>query len=121
MIAGLLLFIEAALILRYSTQDVSPFFMPTKRGVHAVVFKVKRLWILPAPFINSEYLITSFIPNRLQFQFGSTSRFIVVPIPVVIGFSQIIRSTYSDTSFPKFGRSIIFFGATVLVIRISAL
>ena len=72
-------------------------------------------------FIIPGDLITPFIPNYPQFQFGSTPTFTVVPIPVVIGFSQIIRSTYPDTSFPKFGRSIIFLGATVLVIGISVL
>ena len=117
-IAGLLLIIEGLLIRGYAARYVSPFFIPTNRGLRGVAFKAKQLWLLPVLFLIPGNLMTDIIPNWPEFQFGNTIPFTLVPVPIVIGFSQVIRSTYPDILLPKLGRSVIFIGVIMLVIGI---
>lgn len=119
-IAGVLLVIEGILIQGYASRYVSPFFIQTNRGLRGVAFKAKQLWLLPVLFLIPGELVTNFISKWPVFQFGNSVPFTLVPIPIVIGFSQVIRSTYPDILFPKLGRNIVFIGVITLVVGIGA-
>ena len=119
-IAGLLLVSEGLLIRRYAARDVSPFLVHTNRGLRAAVFKAKRLWLLPVLFVVPGDMISAYLPYWPQFTLGATA-FTFVPIPLVIGFSQIARSTYPDVLFPKMGRVVALTGLAVIVVGIAAI
>nr|WP_255551626.1 PDZ domain-containing protein [Sporosarcina sp. E16_8] len=65
-------------------------------------------------------MISAFVPYWPQFTFGE-SAFSFVPVPVLIGFSQVARSLYPDVLFPKIGRAVVWTGGTVVVVGIAAL
>ncbi|MCZ2259020.1 PDZ domain-containing protein [Sporosarcina sp. G11-34] len=119
-IAGLLLVVEGRLINRYVAQNASPFFMNTKRGLQAVAYKGKRLWLLPVLFLIPGDMISAYVPYWPQFTLGETL-FTFVPVPIIIGFSQVARSTYADLLFPKMGRAIALVGVVVIAVGFAAL
>ncbi|MCZ2257255.1 PDZ domain-containing protein [Sporosarcina sp. G11-34] len=119
-IAGLLLIVEGLLIRRYAGKDASPYMKNTNRGLRAAVFKGKKLWLLPVVFLVPGDMITAFLPYWPQFTF-SEQAFTFVPVPLVIGFSQVVRSTYAETLFPKIGRGVAYLGLAVLAIGVGAI
>ena len=119
-IAGLLLVTEGALISRFGDRDTSPFLKKTKRGLHATVFKTKRLWLLPVLFIVPGELVTVYLPFWPQFTLGE-SAFTFIPVPLIIGFSQVVRSSYPNIIFPKIGHGVIAIGTVVLVLGVSSI
>ena len=119
-IAGLLLVTEGFLIKRFGDRDTSPFLKKTKRGLHATVFKTKRLWLLPVLFLVPGELVSSYLPYWPQFTLGQ-SAFTFIPVPLIIGFSQVIRSSYPNIIFPKIGRGVIAIGSVVIALGISAI
>ena len=119
-IAGLLLVIEGFLIKRFGDRDTSPFLKKTKRGLHATVFKTKRLWLLPVLFLVPGELVSAYLPYWPQFTLGQ-SAFTFIPVPLIIGFSQVIRSSYPNIIFPKIGRGVIAIGTVVFVLGVSAI
>ncbi len=119
-IAGLLLVAEGLLIGRHATKYASPYLMETKRGLRAAAFKVKRLWLLPLVFIIPGDMITAYVPYWPQFTLGENA-FSFVPVPVLIGFSQVARSMYPDVLFPKMGRAVSWTGIVVVCVGLTAL
>lgn len=119
-IAGLLLIVEGQLIRKYADRDPSPTLRNTKRGLRAAVFKGKRLWLLPVLFLVPGDMISAYLPYWPQFTFGERA-FTFVPVPLIIGFSQVVRSTYPDLLFPKIGRGVAYVGLAVLVIGVAAI
>ena len=119
-IAGLLLIAEGLLIRKYADRDPSPIMKNTNRGLRAAVFKGKRLWLLPVLFLVPGDMITAFLPYWPQFTFGEQA-FTFVPVPLIIGFSQVLRSTYPELLFPKIGRGVAYIGLVVLAIGIAAI
>jgi PDZ domain len=119
-IAGLLLVAEGLLVSRYGSRDTSPFLKKTKRGLYATVFKTKRLWLLPILFIVPGEFIPANLPYWPQFTLGEAA-FTFIPIPLIIGFSQVIRSSYPNIAFPKIGRGVLAIGAVVLALGVSSI
>lgn len=119
-IAGGLLVAEGLLIGRYAAKYASPFLMETNRGLRAAAFKVKRLWLLPIVFVIPGDMISAYVPYWPQFTLGE-SAFSFVPIPVIIGFSQVVRSKYPDVLFPRMGRAIGWTGIAVICIGLTGL
>jgi len=119
-IAGLLLVAEGLLIGRDAAKYASPSLMETNRGLRAAAFKVKRLWLLPLVFIIPGDMISAYVPYWPQFTLGETA-FSFVPIPVLIGFTQVARSMYPDVLFPKIGRAIGWTGIIVICVGLTAL
>ena len=119
-IAGLLLVTEGILISRFGDRDASPFLKKTKRGLHATVFKTKRLWLLPVVFLVPGELVVTYLPYWPQFTLGQ-SAFTFIPIPLIIGFSQVIRSSYPNIIFPKIGRGVIAIGTVVVALGVSSI
>lgn len=119
-IAGLVLLVEGLLISRHTSDYASPFLEHTNRGLRAAAFKMKRLWLLPVVFLVPGDMISAYLPYWPQFTLGG-AQFSFLPVPIVIGFSQIARSTYPDVLSPRIGRSVCWTGLAVLVIGISAI
>ncbi|MER2089471.1 MAG: PDZ domain-containing protein [Sporosarcina sp.] len=119
-IAGLFLVAEGLLISRHSVRYASPFLMHTNRGLRAAAFKTKRLWLLPVVFLVPGDMISAFIPYWPQFTLGGHA-FSFVPVPVIIGFTQVARSLYPDVLFPKVGRAVIWTGVSVIIVGFAAL
>ncbi len=119
-IAGLFLVVEGLLISRHVARYASPYLMDTNRGMRAAVFKSKRLWLLPVVFLVPGDMIAAYVPYWPQFTLGQNS-FSFIPIPVVIGFSQVVRSSFPDVLFPKIGRSVVWTGVVVIVVGLTAM
>ncbi|WP_203245978.1 PDZ domain-containing protein [Sporosarcina beigongshangi] len=119
-IAGLLLVAEGLLIGRSTTKYASPYLMETNRGLRAAVFKAKRLWLLPIVFVIPGDMISAYLPYWPQFTLGEKA-FSFIPLPVIIGFSQVARSMYSDVLLPKVGRAVGWAGIIVIGIGLTAI
>ncbi len=114
-IAGLFLIVEGFLIRRHTAAFASPFLAKTNRGLRAAAYKSKRLWLLPIVFLVPGDFLSSFAPYWPQFTIGATA-FSFLPVPIVIGFSQIARASYPDVLFPKIGQAVSTIGVIVVVI-----
>ncbi|WP_317937115.1 PDZ domain-containing protein [Sporosarcina aquimarina] len=119
-IAGLLLVAEGLLIQKSTINYTSPQLEKTSRGLRAARFKVKRIWLLPVLMLVPGDMIAAHVPYWPQFTLGAES-FSFVPVPVVIGFSQIARKHFPDEILPKLGLSVIRTGIVVLVIGLGGL
>lgn len=119
-IAGLLLVAEGLLIRKSTIQYTSPRLELTSRGLRAATFKAKRLWLVPVVLLVPGDMISEYAPYWPQFTVGATA-FSFVPVPIVIGFSQIARKHFPDEVFPKLGNAIIWTGIAVAAIGVGAL
>lgn len=119
-IAGLLLIVEGRLIKKYGARNISTHLIQTNRGLKAGVFKAKKLWLLPTLFLVPGDMISAYLPYWPQFTLGAQS-FAFVPIPIIIGFSQVARSKYPEQLFPQISRAIMFTGVTVCGAGIAAI
>ena len=119
-IAGLLLVAEGLLIRRATVRYASPRLELTSRGLRAATFKVKRIWLLPVLLLVPGEMISEFAPYWPQFTLGAAS-FSFVPVPIVIGFSQIARKHFPDEVFPKLGTSVIWTGVVVTAVGLGAI
>ena len=119
-IAGLLLIAEGLLVRRFGARDASPTLTHTNRGLRAAVFTSKRLWLLPIIFIVPGDVVTAYMPYWPQFTFGKEA-FTFIPIPLLVGFSQVARATNVQILLPKVGRDIAVLGIFVLAIAVGAI
>lgn len=119
-IAGLLLIAEGHLIYKYGGRDASTYLIRTKRGLKAGVFKVKKLWLLPTLFLVPGDMIGTYLPYWPQFTLGE-SAFTFIPVPIVIGFSQVIRSKFPDVLAPRIGRAVVLVGLVVAAVGVAAI
>ncbi|MDN4606840.1 PDZ domain-containing protein [Sporosarcina highlanderae] len=118
-IAGLFLIAEGFLIRRHTVDYASPFMTSTNRGLRAAAFKAKRLWLLPIVFLVPGDFMTAFTPYWPQLTLGAVT-FSFLPVPIVIGFSQIARASFPDVLFPKIGQAVTVLGSIVVVVGVTA-
>ncbi|MCM3711166.1 PDZ domain-containing protein [Sporosarcina luteola] len=114
-IAGLFLIVEGFLVRRHTTAYASPFLTKTNRGLRAAAYKSKRLWLLPILFLVPGDFLSGIAPYWPQFTIGATA-FSFLPVPVVIGFSQVARASFPDVLFPKIGQALTAIGVVVIVV-----
>ncbi|WP_252502426.1 PDZ domain-containing protein [Sporosarcina sp. Marseille-Q4943] len=114
-IAGLFLIVEGFLVRRHTAAYSSPFLTKTNRGLRAAAYKSKRLWLLPIVFIVPGELLSAFAPYWPQFTIGATV-FSLLPVPIIIGFSQVARASFPDVLFPKIGQAITVIGVVVVLV-----
>lgn len=119
-IAGLLLIAEGRLIGRSGAKNASTYLIETKRGLKAGVFKMKKLWLLPILFVVPGDMIHAYMPYWPQFTLNEKA-FSFVPIPLIIGFSQIARAKFPEDLCPKIGHAILVTGAVVCAAGVAAL
>lgn len=114
LLIGILLIAEGMLVQKYGADLASPRLQRTARGLKAVTFLSKRLWILPVFLVIPGDTITSFVSYWPVFSLGGeTYGFILFPI--VIGFQQRARKILPMYFYPQMGRTIVLLGALVFV------
>lgn len=114
LLIGLLLVVEGNLIRKYAANLASPRLQKTPRGMNAVTFLAKRLWILPVFFLIPGDTITLLVPNWPLFSIGGESYGLIL-FPVVLGFQQRARKMLPAHFYPQVGQTIMLLGAIVIV------
>ncbi|TQR17612.1 PDZ domain-containing protein [Psychrobacillus soli] len=114
-LAGLLLIAEGALIQKHGASHASPRLADTARGIEAMEYITKRLWLLPVLLVIPGDVISSYIPYWPQFTLGE-STFSLVLFPFVIGFQQKSRHTLPAHFFPRYGKKVWQLGIIVTII-----
>ncbi|MDN4492266.1 PDZ domain-containing protein [Ureibacillus aquaedulcis] len=113
-LAGLLLVAEGMLIRKYGAQYASPIVENSKRGLKAVAFLSKKIWVLPIFFVIPGDVINAYFPWWPQVSLDSTE-FSLVLFPMIIGFQQMSRHTLPVYLHQKLGRSVIILGEVVII------
>lgn len=111
---GILLIIEGLLVKRNAANLASPRLQKTGRGMNAVTFLSKRLWILPVFFLIPGNTIHNFLPFWPLFSIGSQSYGLIV-FPIVLGFQQRARKMLPIHFYPQIGKTIILLGVLVMI------
>ena len=113
-LAGLLLVAEGMLIRRNGAQYASPIVENSKRGLKAVAFLSKKIWVLPIFFVVPGNVIDAYLPWWPQFSLGA-NQFSLVLFPIIIGFQQMTRHTLPVYLYPKLGRAVVILGELVFM------
>lgn len=111
---GLLLIVEGLLIRKKGTQFASPRFENAKRGLKAVSYLSKKVWVLPVFFIVPGDVIEAFTPYWPQFTLGA-NEFSIILFPILIGYQQMARTTLPNYIYPKLGRAVLILGEVVVI------
>lgn len=114
-IAGFLLIVEGLLIQKHGATQASPKLVTTARGMEAIVYHVKRLWLLPILLIIPGDVIPTYIPYWPQFSLGE-SAFSLVLFPFVIGFQQKSQHSLPIHFFTGYGKMVWQLGIIVTII-----
>ncbi|MFY3791521.1 PDZ domain-containing protein [Ureibacillus sp. MALMAid1270] len=113
-IVGLLLIIEGLLIRKKGTHFASPRFENAKRGLKAVSYLSKKVWVLPVFFLVPGEAVEAFTPYWPQFTLGA-NEFSIILFPVLIGYQQMARTTLPNFIYPKLGRAVLILGEVVVI------
>lgn len=113
-LAGALLVAEGMLIRKYGAQYASPIVENSKRGLKAIAFLSKKIWVLPIFFVIPGNVIDAYFPWWPQFSLDST-HFSFVLFPILIGFQQMTRHTLPVYLYTKLGRAVIILGELVII------
>ncbi|WP_341301677.1 PDZ domain-containing protein [Lysinibacillus sp. FSL H8-0500] len=113
-IAGLSVIAEGLLIRRAALKVATPGIEKTKRGMQAIVYRTRNVWMLPIFFVMPGDTIAAVLPYWPQFTIGENS-FALVLFPLVIGFSKLTRKDLPALVFPKIGRSVLLLGQLILL------
>lgn len=114
-IAGLLLIVEGVLIQKHGATQASPKLVTTARGMEAIVYNVKRLWLLPILLIIPGDIIPTYLPYWPQFSLGE-SAFSLVLFPFVIGFQQKSQHSLPIHFFTGYGKIVWQLGIVITII-----
>ncbi|WP_342600407.1 PDZ domain-containing protein [Psychrobacillus sp. FSL H8-0483] len=113
-LAGLLLIVEGALIQKHGATYASPKLVKTSRGIQAMEYVTKRLWLLPVLLVIPGDVISAYIPFWPQFPIGE-STFSLILFPFVIGFQQKSRRTLAVQFYKRYGKMVWQLGIIVTV------
>ncbi|KOY82399.1 PDZ domain-containing protein [Lysinibacillus macroides] len=113
-IVGLSVIAEGLLIRRAALKVATPSIEKTKRGMQAIVYRTRNVWMLPIFFVMPGDTIAAALPYWPQFTIGENS-FALVLFPLVIGFSKLTRKDLPALVFPKIGRSVLLLGQLILL------
>lgn len=113
-LTGLSVIAEGILIRRTAKQVITPGIENTKRGMQAIVYRTRNVWVLPIFFIIPGNSIPSSLPYWPQFTLGD-HHFAFVLFPVVIGFSKLLRKELPVVQLPKIGRSVLLLGQLIVI------
>lgn len=114
-VAGLLLIAEGALIQKHGAKNASPRLVTTARGIEAMEYITKRLWLLPVLLVVPGEVISSYIPYWPQFPLGE-STFSLILFPFVIGFQQKSRHSLPVHFFQRYGKKVWQLGIVVTIV-----
>jgi len=113
-LVGLCVIAEGLLIRRAAMNVTTPCMEKTKRGMQAIVYRSRNVWVLPIFFVIPGDAIAAVLPYWPQFTIGDTS-FALILFPLVIGFSKLIRKELPVLILPKIGRSVLILGQLILI------
>lgn len=113
-LAGLCVIAEGMLIRRTAMMVTTPQVEKTKRGMQAIVYRSRNVWVLPIFFVIPGDVIPVDFPYWPQFTLGE-STFALVLFPIVIGFSKLSRKELPALQLPKIGRSVLMLGQLLLI------
>ncbi|MGE7945742.1 PDZ domain-containing protein [Lysinibacillus sp. NPDC093688] len=113
-LAGLCVIAEGMLIRRTAIMVTTPQVEKTKRGMQAIVYRSRNVWVLPIFFVIPGDVIPVDFPYWPQFTLGE-STFSLVLFPIVIGFSKLTRKELPTLQLPKIGRSVLMLGQVILI------
>lgn len=113
-LAGLSVIAEGMLIRQTAMKVTTPRVEKTKRGMQAIVYRSRKVWVLPIFFVIPGDIIPVDLPYWPQFTLGESS-FALVLFPIVIGFSKLTRKELPVVKFPKMGRSVLLLGQLILI------
>jgi len=114
-IAGLLLIVEGVLIQKHGAAQASPKLVTTHRGIEAIVYHVKKLWLLPILLVIPGDVIPTYLPYWPQFTLGETA-FSFVLFPFVIGFQQKSQHSLPIQFFAGYGKIVWQLGIVITII-----
>ncbi len=117
LITGAMVFLEGRLVVRRGREAASPRTRKTSRGLTAVFFKAKRLWLIPLLLVVPGDLLDAYLPYWPQFTIGNSS-FSFILFPAVIGFQGNARKTLPLHLYPKLGKSIWMLGLMIIVLAL---
>lgn len=109
LITGLCVIAEGLLIRRAATSVSSPRVEKTKRGMQAIIYRTRKLWVLPIFFLIPGEGIAAYLPYWPHFTLGETT-FSLVLFPIVIGLSKKTRKDVPIIQLPNMGRSVLLLG-----------
>ncbi len=113
-LAGLCVIAEGLLIRRMAMKVTTPCIEKTKRGMQAIVYRSKNVWVLPIFFVIPGDAISAIFPYWPQFTIGHSS-FALVLFPLVIGFTKLTRKELPAYMYPKIGRPVFLLGQLILI------
>ncbi|MFL1994980.1 PDZ domain-containing protein [Lysinibacillus irui] len=113
-LAGLCVIAEGLLIRRAAMKVTTPSIEKTKRGMQAIVYRSRNVWVLPIFFVMPGDAISAVLPYWPLFTIGD-SQFAFVLIPIVIGFAKLLRKELPALKLPKIGRSVLLLGQLILI------
>lgn len=114
LLAGIALIAEGMLIKRQGEKYASPITEQSKRGLKAVSYFSKQLWVLPIIFVVPGEAIQVYFPYWPQFSLGS-DHFSLILFPLVIGFQQTTRKTLPLYFYTKLGKAVMIVGQLVVI------
>lgn len=113
-LAGLCVIAEGLLIRRAAMKVTTPSIEKTKRGMQAIVYRSRNVWVLPIFFVMPGDAISAVLPYWPLFTIGD-SQFAFVLFPFVIGFAKLVRKELPALKLPKIGRSVLLLGQLILI------
>ncbi len=113
-LAGLCVIAEGLLIRGAAMKVSTPSIEKTKRGMQAIVYRTKNVWVLPIFFVMPGDAISAILPYWPLFTIGDSS-FALVLFPLIIGFTKLSRKELPVIKLPKIGRSVLLLGELILI------
>ncbi len=113
-LTGLCVISEGLLIRRAAMKVTTPSIEKTKRGMQAIVYRSRNVWVLPIFFVMPGDAISAVLPYWPLFTIGD-SQFAFVLFPFVIGFAKLVRKELPALKLPKIGRSVLLLGQLILI------
>lgn len=112
-ITALAVIVEGLLIRSYYYNVMTPIAHKTKRGMHAIIYRAKKIWLLPVFFVIPGDVFLSYLPYWPQFTLGE-QKFALLLFPLVIGLSAKSRKTFPTIYYHDLGQKVLGFGVLLL-------
>ena len=113
LVTGLALIIEGTLIRKTYAHGLTPVLQKTKRGLHAIVYRLRKIWLLPIAIVVPSGPLQAVLPYWPQFTLGM-SDFSIVLVPLVIGTAMTSRRRMPMDVFNGYGKAVVTLGVLLV-------
>ncbi len=113
LVTGLALIIEGTLIRKTYAHGLTPVLQKTKRGLHAIVYRLRKIWLLPIAIVVPSGPLQAVLPYWPQFTLGA-SDFSIVLVPLVIGTAMTSRRRMPTDVFNGYGKAVVTLGVLLV-------